>query len=232
MFLLALVTLMASSCSTSRVVLPVGDTETREAESPQGTRKCRAYEHYEDHHAAIDVSDLRIVFPSDASEHAFKASCRRWMQGQRQDLQLGNLTTPRRTAEGEWRAECFCMDCADCYAGNGTVHQFRAKPDKPDKSMVVHAALTVMVSGTCSGKPRQLKSDAQGDDPSTRLTRRHVMKAVQALAQDKESVTPTKVARKLAAQGNGELRVNPCSLRYLTRTCRKKAGVEKGQDPR
>ena len=65
--------------------------------------------------------------------------------------------------------------------------------------------LEVLRAGSCYGGPRNLRSDATAAKPATTESRRRVQSCVKALLDDGESVTPTRVARKMAAKNKGEL---------------------------
>ena len=82
----------------------------------------------------------------------------------------------------------------------------------------VAVKLTILSCGDCGTTQRKLRADSGAEDPATFTERKCVREAVKALAADDETVTPVRVARKIAVQELPSM--NSDSLRYYTREFR------------
>ena len=113
----------------------------------------------------------------------------------KQEQQLGKLSSPY-TTKSDRRATCICVEGSNCYSRKGKSFQLRGTVAWSGRHVAVH--LDISVAGSCSGTPRKLRADAASASPATVKDKKHVQRAMSELRDAGETVTPTRVARKLA----------------------------------
>ena len=167
----------------------------------------------------------RALFATDIKLAAFKDCCKAWMAGPYPVVEVGGLATPWTTGQ-ELRSTCFCCEHTECHSRNGTAFQLRGKTVLSQDKAQVQVELSAWKSGSCGQTPRVLHADSTQSSPATVAHRKGIQRAIGQLVEDKESVTPSHVARKLAAE-RATTPVNAASLRYLTKKLTPAAAVEK-----
>ena len=206
-------------------VVLISDSEP-EVDAAGAKRPRKQYQQYDSGQQSFDVQLVLGQCKSVVENRVFRTYCGQWMQ--KHDGELGMLSSVWRSA-AELRATCRCFEHQHCWKGKGTNFQFQATCTwSPDEKHVL-LRLRVQVAGTCDqGTPRKVRADAQCEKPATVPGRRLVQQAVAHLAEKKESVTPTRVARHLGRS----LQMNQHSVRYFTRKHAKELGARAGADNR
>ena len=206
-------------------VVLISDSEP-EVDAARAKRPRKQYQQYDSGQQSFDVQLVPGESKSKVEDRVFRTYCRQWMQ--KYDSELGMLSTAWRSGT-DLRATCRCFEHDHCWNGKGTSFQFQATCTwSPDEKHVV-LRLQVQVAGTCEhGTPRKVRADAQSDKPATVPGRRLVQRAVAHLAEKKESVTPTRVARHLGRS----LEMNPDSVRYFARKSAQELGAQAVVDNR
>ncbi|CAE7353151.1 unnamed protein product [Symbiodinium microadriaticum] len=169
----------------------------------------------------VDVPEKdRALFATDIKLAAFKECCKEWMAGPYPGVEVGNLATPWTTGQ-ELRSTCVCCEHTECHSRNGTAFQLRGKTVLSDDKARVQVELSAWKSGSCGQTPRVLRADSTQSSQATVAHRKGIQRAIGQLVESKESVTPSHVARKLAAEGaaaeGAATPVNAASLRYFTK---------------
>ena len=196
--------------------LPPAAPGQDDASSSKRRRQSRTYDTpCEGFSRTVQVPEKdRVLFATDITLAAFKECCQTWMAGPYAGLEVGALATPWRTGQ-EWRSTCYCSEHKECKARKGASFQLRGQTVLSDDKARVQVELSVWKSGSCGETPRVLRADSKQESPPTVAHRKGIQLAISELVADKESVTPSHVARKLVAQGASP--VNADSLRYLTK---------------
>ena len=115
----------------------------------------------------------------------------------------------------------ICIEHEECRQRRRRAFELRGQTRSADVASVA-LKLTILSCGDCGTTQRKLRADSGAEDPATFTGRKRVREAVKALAADDETVTPVRVARKIAVQELPSM--NPDSLRYYTREFRPPQG--------
>ncbi|CAE7430149.1 unnamed protein product [Symbiodinium sp. CCMP2592] len=159
------------------------------------------------------VLGQRPAGAADDLEERFRLASKAWMASfsSRDDgACLGKLSTAWE-AQQKLKANMFCMECTGCHAGKG--RRFRAECSLNQDDDTVR--LQILVAGECSGQARVLR-ESLSDQPPTVTERRRLKIATALVAAEGEEVTPSHVARRMAAQGSAPT-MNAQALRHQVR---------------
>ena len=150
---------------------------------------------------------------ADDLEKRFQLASKAWMASfsSRDDgACLGKLSTVWE-AHQRLKANMVCMECTGCQAGKGRRFRAECSLDQGDDTV----RLQILVAGECSGPARALR-ESLSDQPPTVAERRRLKIATALVAAEGEEVTPSHVARRMAAQGRAPT-MNAQALRHQVR---------------